>query len=73
VTFESAATVNLTGGMKTYYAGPNRVAGSASSGINEVVKASENEGRLVWAIGRKTKQSFTVATTSNTVTITFAG
>jgi hypothetical protein len=72
LTFESSGTVDLTGGTKTYYTGPNRIESTDTTVISEVVKVSEYEGRLVFGIGTKAKDAFTISATGNIVTVSFA-
>lgn len=70
--FESAATVDLTGGAKEYYTGPNRVTSPDAKTVSEVIKVSEHEGRLLFGIGTKTKAPFTITSTGNIVTVAFS-
>lgn len=72
VVLESSATVDLTGGLKTYYSGPTRIAAPTQSNLTEVVKVSEYEGRLVWAIGSKTEKPFRVTAQDNKLEIRFS-
>jgi hypothetical protein len=69
--FESAATVDLTGGMKEHYSGPPRITPAGTEVVSELVKVSEYEGRLLIGIGTKVKSDFSISASGNIVTVTF--
>jgi hypothetical protein len=71
IVFESAATVDLTGGLKEYYTGPARITPAGTSVITELVKVGEFEGRLVLAVGTNAKTDFDISTNGNIVTLSF--
>lgn len=72
VVLENAGTIDLSGGMKDYFTGSKRFSPTDTTVISEVVKVSEYEGRLLWGIGTRTKSPFTVTSSGNVLTFTFA-